>query len=70
MMLTNQIPQNDPVDCAFHWSRVPVGGQTGFDGRVVALQTGGEGTDPRQAGPHGIGHPFGQAGAPDLAGID
>ncbi|MFF9512462.1 hypothetical protein ACF1BU_38395, partial [Streptomyces sp. NPDC014724] len=45
MMLTNQIPQNDPVDVAFDDARVPGQGETGDDGITVTFDACGQGVE-------------------------
>lgn len=57
MMLTNQIPQNDPGDVAFDCTRGVGGGQGGLDGCVVTSYAVGQGAEFSLAIEADVGHP-------------
>ncbi|MFD9691831.1 hypothetical protein ACFWXO_39420 [Kitasatospora sp. NPDC059088] len=50
MMLTNLIPQNDPVDAAFDSARTPEQGQASGDGGEVPFKAVCEGMEAGQVG--------------------
>ena len=58
MNLTNQIPQNDPVDVPFDGAGVPGQGEPGGNGVLVSAQSDGEGPQRRKSAGIDLRHPL------------